>query len=202
MTENTAPAARPEPTNEDRKALLARLGITMTAEFVPWSQSRNSKRADIDGKPWLSLNWRVTLLKRNTGHGPSATPAPILTTEYGAGVGHCPAYKAPVSRLGHQHSVMRHEAIMREIETGRPASGLDGSKPFMPDVLDVVASLLMDSEAIDCGTFEEWASNLGYDTDSRKAEATYRACLEIGLKLRAALGDTALAELREAFQGY
>ena len=31
-------------------------------------------------------------------------------------------------------------------------------------------------------TFEEWAREFGYDTDSRKAEKTYNLCLEYGFK--------------------
>lgn len=36
----------------------------------------------------------------------------------------------------------------------------------------------------DCA-FDEWASTFGYDTDSRKALATYEQCREAGPKLRA-----------------
>jgi hypothetical protein len=59
-----------------------------------------------------------------------------------------------------------------------------------------------DSEVIDHPNFESWASEIGYDADSRKAESIYRACLEIALKLRSALGDRGLKELREACQDY
>jgi hypothetical protein len=77
-----------------------------------------------------------------------------------------------------------------------------GAKTIMPDKLDVIYSLISDSDAIEYGSFEEWAENFDYETDSRKAEAIYRTCLEFGLKLRRALGDKALTELREAFQDY
>lgn len=63
-------------------------------------------------------------------------------------------------------------------------------------------SLVSDADVLDCSTFEEWADNLGYDKDSRKAEATYRECLALALKLRNGLGEAALAELREAAQDY
>jgi len=35
------------------------------------------------------------------------------------------------------------------------------------------------------GVFEEWCGEFGYDTDSRKAEKTWRACVEQYLKLDA-----------------
>jgi hypothetical protein len=72
----------------------------------------------------------------------------------------------------------------------------------MPKCDDVIYSLLMDVDAIDHPTFEQWADCVGYDKDSRKAESIYRACIETGLKLRAALGDKALADLREKFADY
>ena len=49
---------------------------------------------------------------------------------------------------------------------------------------------------------EGWAADLGYDTDSRSAEQTYRACLEIGLKMRNGLGDAQLRALRGIYQDY
>jgi hypothetical protein len=69
-------------------------------------------------------------------------------------------------------------------------------------VADVLASLVMDSSAIDYSTYEEWAGDCGHDPDSRKGEAIYRACLEIALKLRNGLGEAGLAALREAAQDY
>jgi hypothetical protein len=77
-----------------------------------------------------------------------------------------------------------------------------GDKPIVPDICDVVACLVSDASAIDCRSFEDWASDLGYDTDSRKAEATYRACLETGLALRASLGNAGFAKLQTACEGY
>lgn len=41
-----------------------------------------------------------------------------------------------------------------------------------------------------------------YKADSRKGEAIYRHCLEIGLNLRLMLGNDGLVKLQEAFQDY
>lgn len=57
-----------------------------------------------------------------------------------------------------------------------------------PDSASVISSLLLDSSALD-QSFEDFCSEFGYDTDSRKAEATYRACKSSGEKLRKLLGD-------------
>lgn len=47
-----------------------------------------------------------------------------------------------------------------------------------PKVVDCMECLLSDAEA-GKQTFEEWCGNLGYDTDSRKAEAIYRQCKSV-----------------------
>lgn len=198
-----------EMTPKERIAdVMQRHGLTITSEFVPFSKSRNAQPRE-DGKVWRSLNWRVTLHKARAASSAPGTFA-IMTTDYSAGEGNCPAYKASVKALGNRDSIMRREAIDWEIEHGKACVCADGGRPYpaagaptlKPDACDVIYSLVRDADVLDCGTFEEWASDLGYDTDSRKAEATYRACLEIALKLRNGLGESVLAELREAAQDY
>ncbi len=169
------------------------LGILMLADFVPFSQSLNKNLKH------LSLNWHIQLDLSNDGgtHG-------ILTTDYSAGSAHCPGYKAG------DKSISRHNLVQWECENGRhghiatsggimPAAG---NKRIEPDKADVLYSLAMDASVLDAPSFEEWASDFGYDTDSREAEKTYRACLDIALKLRNAIGEDGLARLREACQDY
>lgn len=175
-------------TAETIERTAADMGLTMRAKFVPWSQSRHA------GEKSPSLNWKVTIRKDGRD---------ILTTDYMAGSAHCPSYEQGNSNAN------RAAAIKAECEKGfkhnidgfnpRPALG---RKPILPDLADVLASLCMDAAAIDCATFEEWARESGYDTDSRKAEAIYRACLEIGLKLRNRLGEAGLTKLWQACRDY
>jgi hypothetical protein len=178
---------------------IAALGLTVDSVFVPFSQSRNAKPG-ADGKVWRSLNWTVTL-KRNGRE--------ILTTDYSASEGHCPASKLSVGNTDRKHM------IAWELEHGTKAGAVHYAgrdlrvsaswakrNAILPDPLDVIHSLVSDSDVLDSGGFENWASDLGYDADSRKAEAIYRACLELALKMRASLGDDGLAQLRDAFQDY
>ncbi len=208
MTENTeatAPDWRAEikAANAKRRELMERLGLSIASTFIPWSQSRNK------GEKNPSLNYRVEL--RRAAPAPNVPPySVILETDYSMGMGHCPAYKAPVAKMGNRNSVMRDKCIRWECEHGKTANyleGLDtitpkGGPAILPDPLDVMDSLLLDVGVIDCASFEEWARDLGYDPDSRKAEAIYRVCLETALKMRAALGDATLTELLLAFAGY
>lgn len=57
-----------------------------------------------------------------------------------------------------------------------------------PEVENVIDCLLSDAMGSD-QSFEEFCAEFGYDTDSRKAEATYKACKKSGEKLRRLLGD-------------
>lgn len=184
MTETQSPAQA-----------VADLGLTITSEFIPFSKSRNAKPSKRDGKPWRSLNWVVTL--RHNGK-------PIITTEYSAGEAHCPAYKSSI-----KPTRMKKFAIDFEIENGYQAKIAYGetymaikSKPILPEPLDVIHSLASDSDTLYYSTYEDWADSLGYDPDSRDGERIYRQCLEMALKLRSAIGESGLAQLRTAFQGY
>jgi len=174
---------------EKIEALAAELGLTMRAEFVPWSKSRNA------AEKCPSLNWKITLSKDGRD---------FLTTDYMAGCGHAPSYDQ------RRKDADYWELIRWECEKGfkariSPSGGFVTkglSKPILPNLADVLHSLMMDAEALDCGDFEEWASSSDYDSDSRKAEAIYRACLEIGLKVRNGLGDAGLIKLRQALADY
>lgn len=65
-----------------------------------------------------------------------------------------------------------------------------------------IFSLILDAGVIGHANFEDWASEFGYDTDSRKAEKIYRDCLATALKLRNGLSEKVLAELQDASQEY
>ena len=165
--------------------------IAVESVFVPFSKSRNA------GSEHPTANWKVTL----THNG-----RPVVEADYTAGAAHLPSYK----KLGKDARKLWADKILRlEAETGRPhrdfswgAAPVPGSKIIQPNRLDVVNALLLDGEAIEYASFEDWASEFGFDSDSIKAKANYDECLSIGLRLRASLGDTLMAKLREAFADY
>ncbi len=167
------------------------LGLEIKAEFVPFSQSANAKPAGGRVDPWQSLNWKVSL---------ECKGRPVLESCYSQGIAHCPAHRAPATRFD---KWQRARAIALEIESGKIALGFNGphlsARPIpAPEIADVLSALALDSSALDSATFADWASEHGYDTDSRSAESTYRQCLAIALALRAAIGESALARLRDA----
>ena len=60
-------------------------------------------------------------------------------------------------------------------------------EPTAEDVLDCLASDAASFE--NAQSFEDWASEYGYDADSRKAERIYRAVEKQTVKLRAFMGE-------------
>jgi hypothetical protein len=175
---------------EELTALMRQEGITVGSVFVPFSRSRNNDQRITHA----SLNWQVTIRKGDL---------PILSKiDYSAGLAHCPAYTARYTPGTLRWTTDFEKAIRHEVETGyryRGSLAVTGNarESITPDPVDVFSSCLNDADAINCATFEEWAGDYGYDTDSRQAEATYRACLAIGLALRAGLGDDLMRQARE-----
>ena len=168
----------------------------MSAKFVPFSKSRHAKP-----NPKLSdrsLNWVITIKKKDRE---------ILTTDYSQGIGHCPCeiFTRVTGRDRLTRNTLDYEAaVIQETEQGTCWNGrviFTVSKPVPPpSIVDVFYCLAFDAEVLTAGSFEEWAADFGYDSDSRSAERTYNACLKIALKLQAEIGANALLQLREAFQ--
>lgn len=71
-----------------------------------------------------------------------------------------------------------------------------------PDVGGVLFCLASDARGIeDVDDFEEWAELYGLDTDSQRAEATYRTCQRLSEELARALGKDVFDELLELEEG-
>lgn len=177
--------------SDDREFILSAMGVTMTATFVPFSQSRNKAEKN------PSLNWRVTIKLRDR--------VVIADVDYMQGCAHCPAYKLSAAVAGAQNSVTRMRLIREECNSGRVAIPgrlqKAGAALPAPSLADVMQSLLLDGNVIDAGSFEDWCNEYGYDADSIKARGMYDDCLQIALKLRGAFGDKTMRELNELFEG-
>ena len=70
-----------------------------------------------------------------------------------------------------------------------------------PDVTGLIHSIILDGSACE-ESFEDWRSNFGYDTDSRKALETYLACQENYNKFRKLFSHAEIEALRELLQDY
>lgn len=213
-------------------AALADLKLTVKSAFVPFSQSRNrDEKRDgrtvysLNWKVTLVRDGRDVL---TTDYGAGIAHAPGYAETRPHSSFQAPDYRnasgKPFAGTTSQYrkatpaealNFYREAVAAAECESGFPME-LDpygrGSrnvfrrKPkgeaIQPDPLNVVYSLIMDAGVLDHGGFESWAGDFGYDVDSRSAESTYRACLDIALQLRAAIGEAGIAALQTAFEDY
>lgn len=75
----------------------------------------------------------------------------------------------------------------------RMGIGHDGKPPIVADVLSCITS---DAASIEAARdFEDFADELGYSSDSRKAERIYKACQQQTRKLKRFLDDPDVYEL-------
>lgn len=164
--------------------------------FVPWKASRNRN------EKYPSLNWIVVL----------RTDTKSMSVEYMAGSGHCPSYEqreTHESRNGVHHECAtgkpytdgwnnRFKATKKAKENGTLENG-----NIIPKRKDVIYSLVSDSYSAD-ESFEDWASNFGYDSDSISAKNTYETCVKQTREFTAVLRALGIKfdDLREEFQDY
>jgi hypothetical protein len=96
---------------------------------------------------------------------------------------------AAVPRVGVSGiDLLTHKRIVARLTvTFSKGMGHHGAEPTADEVLDCLAS---DAAGIEnAQSFEDWCSEYGYDTDSRKAEKTFKACEHSARRLKAFLGD-------------
>lgn len=137
---------------------------------------------NLRGDEWEADHWFYTL---NTSRRQ-------MSGYYSMGIGHR-TYKG--SRpLEFNRKVYRKGDRIPMILTGKVqtlhtelvAKEFTPTAPTLAEVLDCLAS---DAATVEnARTFEEWASELGYDTDSREAYKTYKVTKRQTEKLRALLG--------------
>lgn len=157
--------------------------------------------AFVNDEQWPHFHWNITI---------SRIEKQIQTT-YKTGVAHH-TINGKTDEATKAHFLKGKFWLTRERETSRTVyrhpitpGATPGAQlqliPTPPKLLDVLHSLILDSEASDY-SFGEWCTNFGYDTDSIKALSTYRACEEIAEKMRKVFTREEFATLREAFQDY
>lgn len=87
------------------------------------------------------------------------------------------------------HYKLRIRCNRRQLTTYFSMGSAHTDEPKLADVLDCLAS---DASGIaNSPTFEDWCGEYGYDTDSRKAERTYRTCERAAQRLERLVGPEA-----------
>jgi hypothetical protein len=75
------------------------------------------------------------------------------------------------------------------------------NKAVKPKLADVLYSLTFDAYASQT-SFDDWCSEFGYDTDSRKALDMYLQCQESDAKLRKVLSHENIAQITKLLEDY
>lgn len=164
-------------------------------------------RGSVRDGNWLCIEYTVQLC--------DSRRKPIWTGEYRLGVGHVKWPKGgeayPVQPFFTSDEVcalntvrMNQSAVLKDKQLwADTAAKLAIAQKVTPKLDGVCASLLHDGVAFfDGQRFEEWASDLGYDSDSIKAKETFEACDKIGRGLSRALSRDELEGLREWASNY
>jgi hypothetical protein len=78
----------------------------------------------------------------------------------------------------------------------------EGHKGREPELKEVIHSLISGNYIALRLTFEEFCCDYGYDTDSRKAFATWEDCERIAIKLRELFTADEIMQLEIGFENY
>lgn len=161
------------------------LGLDYSAKFIPQSQSRNAK------EKIKSLNWSVRISRRGFA----------IETDYMQGIGHALRDYDNFPRT--PYATASFGEVVSETGVGTNFRTRYAKFTCRPPLLkDVLYCLILDSSVLDHPTFESWASDYGYDADSRKAKNIYNVCLKLALKLRQLLNSEEMRALTELFADY
>ena len=91
------------------------------------------------------------------------------------------------ANMDHWRCRISNAAGKRIVVTFSMGIGHHGKAPKLEEVIDCLAS---DASGVENARgFEEWRGEYGYDTDSRKAEKTYKACQRVCDQLKRLVGE-------------
>jgi len=171
------------------------LDIKIDYVFIPFklSKSKNDKTPN--------LNWKVILLNKNGE----------LTTDYTKGIGHLEFENFLNIQNVATKNIVNEEVknavnhgwhFTLKINDGKVRKTIMKSNNFPnPTIKEVLYSLTLDSNALDYQTYEEWASDLGYEQDSRKGEKIFNTIKENSVNLLKILnGRDNLQKLKDIFE--
>ena len=195
--------------NDTIDALIQELGLTMSIEYAPAPDVKTCAWKDLRLSYTVKL-YRVDSTFWSTGDLPSTRKVHILTTPFSMGIGHIPGYQAYgiVKEFGgtwSRPSLLLDAHVRRICATGQVPAGASGAvrgTPILPNQKDILYSLVLGADAGNYRDFEDWADNLGYNSDSIKDKGVYETCLAIWQALVKAVGTDGLRRLTEAFQDY
>lgn len=188
--------------SETFETFAARLDLTLEAKNVPfrfptrkadsqWDKSAIHFAVTVYGAPEARTGTRPVIWQGcySVGAGHPVMWAQREARKAKNRLGSLSGYRALVSKLSQspRQEPVNHAEARAAIEARyRELAPLQ--------IADILESLQCDVSGIEDSTFEDWAGDYGYDTDSRSALETYEACRETARAMRAGLGREAFRE--------
>ena len=176
---------------------IQRLGLTMTATQIPARTDGLMEEDKPDLPEWRRQSHWLCVLGREPN---LKITRPGMTINYSMGCGHRRWTRRVNFGDGRKWNkgdrcLWTHHGNLTVAEAECLSRN---TEPIPPTVADVLDCLAMDASSYDNSRdFEDWASDFGMDTDSRKAERIYRVSGEQAKQLRHLLGDEAYRDLIE-----
>lgn len=174
------------------------IGLSITINSGPVGEVKDQ---DTDN-PWPCIRYNVSLMRGDRE---------IWRGEFRLGIGHVKPIPAPGMSFEHQNIVSHlknHSRLnYKDTKTAQAvcfvAAMLAKHQRKAPSVEDVAHSLIMDGSAyFNAETFEDWADNYGYSSDSIKAEKLWRECIDTGMRLARGIPVNDLECLKEWASNY
>ena len=106
-------------------------------------------------------------------------------------------YKVYVSFNGKKTMFTYGDSIANWIHGKNPDNNLEQYKEYKNDILDCITS----DYYSECENFDDFCSEFGYDSDSRKAYKTYKAVQRQSEKLHKVFSDADIDQLRSELEG-
>lgn len=157
---------------------LDAMGVTVTSAHVALVLKG-------EGEPWSHDKWRVTVHYMGKTH----------STEFRTGLGNRTLSRGVKAERGGYYiapPVSRKVGTLEQLCAAYPHE----AKPTPPTSADVVSCLVSDARSAE-ETFESWCADMGADTDSRKAFATYQACMATRDAMVKLFGQAGLEEISQ-----
>lgn len=157
---------------------------------------------DKDDDKWLHDVWTVVIDKPASGKSP-------LMVKYRTGIGHRVSLAAlqkqkkqeQLKGYKHPQKFIKANHFCYEVAGARKGTFGDFQWLKVPKVSSVLHSLIMDAQA-GSETFEDFCSNYGYDTDSRRALEMYLECQKTSHDLRRFFNGGHMADMEEILRDY
>lgn len=147
-------------------------------KVIPMGEGRE-KSGDRD---WVFDRWMVQFDRSGANR---------IESEYKTGLGHRAGPPMPSDvRNSNPRSLHYHSWVSTNV------------RPYAPCAASVLYSLLSEARLGADNTFDDFCSELGYDTDSRRALETYLACQEINTKLQKLFTHNDIERLTELLEDY